>query len=108
MLAIQPEVNSAMMNALSNNPELFRTMMQSNPMMTRLMESNPQLAQALNNPEVLRDAARAISSPVCFPHTIYAVASLRLVNLYITHNLSHMLEKVCVGLLLCTALTCFL
>lgn len=61
---VQPELNSAMMNALSNNPELFRTMMQSNPMMTRLMETNPQLAQALNNPEVLRDAARAMSSPV--------------------------------------------
>ena len=28
------------------------------------METNPQLAQALNNPEVLRDAARAMSSPV--------------------------------------------
>ena len=57
-----------MMNALSNNPELFQAMMQSNPMMTRLMETNPQLAQTLNNPEVLRDAARAMSSPVRSTH----------------------------------------
>jgi ubiquilin len=61
---VQPEMNNAMMNALTNNPELFRAMMQSNPIMQRLMETNPQLAQALNNPDVLRDAARAMSSPV--------------------------------------------
>lgn len=56
--------DNPMMQALMNNPELLRTMMQSNPVMQNLMEQNPQMAQVLNNPEVLRDAMRAMSSPV--------------------------------------------
>jgi hypothetical protein len=57
-------MDNAFMNAMLENPDMLRAIMQADPTMHRLMESNPQLAQALNNPSVLRDAMRAMSSPV--------------------------------------------
>ena len=56
-----------MMQGLMNNPELMRTIMMSNPQMQQVMESNPQIAQALNNPEIMRETMQLMQNPVRFP-----------------------------------------
>jgi hypothetical protein len=52
------------MRMLADNPEVLRTMMQSNPAIQRLIQSNPQFAEVFNNPQVITDAMRAMSNPV--------------------------------------------
>lgn len=56
--------DSPIVNMMLSNPDLLRTIMQSNPAIQRLVEGNPQMAEVLNNPEVLRDAMRVMSNPV--------------------------------------------
>eukprot|EP00210_Caulerpa_lentillifera_P008454 g8066.t1 len=53
----------AMMQSILNNPELIQSFMQSNPTFRQLMEQNPELAQALNNPEMIRESLRLVSNP---------------------------------------------
>lgn len=53
----------AMMQSMLNNPELIQSFMQSNPTFRQLMEQNPELAQALNNPEMIRESLRLVSNP---------------------------------------------
>ncbi|OII72062.1 uncharacterized protein cubi_01395 [Cryptosporidium ubiquitum] len=57
-----PDLNSLMnspifqqsINELANNPQLVRSILQSNPMFAQLSANNPMLDQMLNNPEMMR------------------------------------------------------
>ena len=65
-----PEVMRQMLNSpfmrdamdqMAQNPDMLRTMLQSDPRMREVLERNPELNHALNDPEMLRrtfDAAR--------------------------------------------------
>ena len=53
------------MQQMADNPELMRSMMQSNPMVRQMIEQNPQMAEVFDNPQVLADMMRAHSNPVC-------------------------------------------
>ena len=49
------------MDQMAQNPDMLRTMLQSDPRMREVLERNPELNHALNDPEMLRrtfDAAR--------------------------------------------------
>jgi len=61
--AMQDMLNSPIMDAFFSNPELVRTIMMQNPQVQQLCESNPQLAQALNDPETLRQMITALRNP---------------------------------------------
>lgn len=56
-------MNSPMMQAAMNNPELLRTMLQSNPMVREVADRNPEVAQLLNNPQLLRESMQIFSNP---------------------------------------------
>lgn len=53
-----------MIDAITNNPEMLRTMMQANPAVQRLIESNPQFGEVFNNPQLIAENLRAMSNPV--------------------------------------------
>jgi len=42
------------MQSLMSNPELMRTIIQSNPQMQAIIEQNPEIGHVLNDPAVLR------------------------------------------------------
>jgi hypothetical protein len=56
---------SMMLEAVANNPELLRSMIQANPIIQRLIERNPQFGEVFNNPQLLADSMRALGNPVC-------------------------------------------
>eukprot|EP00197_Chlamydomonas_leiostraca_P015521 CAMPEP_0202867466 /NCGR_PEP_ID=MMETSP1391-20130828/9451_1 /ASSEMBLY_ACC=CAM_ASM_000867 /TAXON_ID=1034604 /ORGANISM="Chlamydomonas leiostraca, Strain SAG 11-49" /LENGTH=315 /DNA_ID=CAMNT_0049547513 /DNA_START=22 /DNA_END=966 /DNA_ORIENTATION=+ len=61
--AMQAMMSSPMMQSMLNNPELLRSMMQSNPMVQQLMERHPELAGVLNDPATLRQSLQIASNP---------------------------------------------
>lgn len=56
-------MNSPIVQSMLDNPELLRSVFQSNPAIRELMERNPELAQMLNNPAVLRESMQMASNP---------------------------------------------
>lgn len=56
-------MDSPMMQGIMSNPELIRSMMQSNPAMQQLLEQNPQLNHIMNDPELLRQSMEAMRNP---------------------------------------------
>lgn len=56
-------LNNPMMQAVLNNPDLLRSIFQSNPAIRNLMEQNPEFAQLLNNPQLLRESLQMASNP---------------------------------------------
>lgn len=49
-----PEIRS-MMDSITSNPETFRAMVDSNPMMRQMMQNNPAAASMMSNPEMMRN-----------------------------------------------------
>lgn len=60
---LQQMLNSPIMSAMLDNPEVLRSMMQANPQMREVMENNPELAHVLNDPEVLRQSLQTSRNP---------------------------------------------
>eukprot|EP00193_Tetraselmis_chui_P009470 CAMPEP_0177768520 /NCGR_PEP_ID=MMETSP0491_2-20121128/9766_1 /TAXON_ID=63592 /ORGANISM="Tetraselmis chuii, Strain PLY429" /LENGTH=507 /DNA_ID=CAMNT_0019285335 /DNA_START=343 /DNA_END=1866 /DNA_ORIENTATION=+ len=56
-------MDSPVMQSMLDNPEMLRSIFQSNPAIRDLMERNPDLAQMLNNPQVLRESMQMASNP---------------------------------------------
>ncbi|KAK9800360.1 hypothetical protein WJX73_010174 [Symbiochloris irregularis] len=56
-------LNNPMLQGLMNNPELLRSVLTSNPVVSQLMERNPEFAQLMNNPQLLRETLQASSNP---------------------------------------------
>jgi hypothetical protein len=69
--------NSMMLEAVANNPELLRSVVQAHPVLQRLIERNPQFGEVFNNPQLLGDSLRALANPVCLlaPCACYVVMS---------------------------------
>jgi ubiquilin len=59
--------DNPMFQALLNNPEAMRNLMNNNPVVQRLTETNPEIAQVLSNPETMQHAMRMMSNPVRKP-----------------------------------------
>ncbi|EAN34375.1 Ubiquitin family protein [Theileria parva strain Muguga] len=47
-----------MLTQISSNPELFRTLVESSPLLQPMVQQNPMFGQMLNNPELLRTLMR--------------------------------------------------
>ncbi|XP_067933008.1 ubiquilin-2-like [Watersipora subatra] len=56
-------LESPMMHAIFNNPEVMRSMITSNPQMRELMESNPEINHMLNNPDLMRQTLELVRNP---------------------------------------------
>lgn len=61
--AIRQLMNSPFMRAMMANPELLRTIIDSNPQMRELRERNPELNYILNDPQLLRESMEAMQNP---------------------------------------------
>jgi ubiquilin len=64
--------DNPMIQALLNNPEAMRNMMNNNPVVQRLAETNPEIAQVLSNPETMQHAMRMMSNPVRYVVSLMA------------------------------------
>lgn len=56
-------MNSPMMQAIMENPDVMQSIIQSNPQMRQLMETNPEIGHILNNPEHMRQAMEMMRNP---------------------------------------------
>lgn len=56
-------MNSPLTQSLLSNPETLRSIIDSDPRLRGVFEQNPQLRHALSDPNVLREAFEAASSP---------------------------------------------
>ncbi|CAJ0578293.1 unnamed protein product, partial [Mesorhabditis spiculigera] len=59
-------MDSPLMQGIMNNPQIFQTMISSNPQMQQLVESNPELAHMLNDPEMIRRTMEVVRNPNMF------------------------------------------
>ncbi|GER50200.1 ubiquitin 1 [Striga asiatica] len=59
-------MNTPAMQSLTNNPEIIRSLIMSNPRMREIIDRNPELAHVLNDPELMcemmRNTDRAMSN----------------------------------------------
>lgn len=60
---MQQMMASPMFQQLTANPDLVRTMMQSNPAIQDLIRRNPEVGHVLNDPELLRQSLDAARNP---------------------------------------------
>ena len=56
-------MQSPMVSAMLDNPEVLRSMLQANPQMRQVMENNPELGHLLNDPQILRQSLQASRNP---------------------------------------------
>eukprot|EP00189_Rhodosorus_marinus_P011906 CAMPEP_0184740158 /NCGR_PEP_ID=MMETSP0315-20130426/3163_1 /TAXON_ID=101924 /ORGANISM="Rhodosorus marinus, Strain UTEX LB 2760" /LENGTH=509 /DNA_ID=CAMNT_0027209643 /DNA_START=114 /DNA_END=1643 /DNA_ORIENTATION=+ len=56
-------MDSPLMRTLTDNPELVRQMILSNPQLQQFREQNPEIAQLFNNPETFRQALETMRNP---------------------------------------------
>lgn len=60
---MQQIMNSPVMQHLTSNPELFRSMMESNPAIQDLIRRNPEVGHVLNDPQMLRQSLEMARNP---------------------------------------------
>ncbi|XP_053991863.1 ubiquilin-1-like [Hylaeus volcanicus] len=60
---MQDVMNSPMMRSLMSNPEIFRTLLDSNPQIRQLREQHPELNYLLNDSELLQQSMQAMQNP---------------------------------------------
>ncbi len=56
-------MDSPLTQSLMSNPEIMRSLIQSNPQMQQLMDRNPEINHMLNNPEILRQTMEIARNP---------------------------------------------
>merc|ERR1711936_1195992 len=56
-------MDSPLTQSLMSNPEILRSLIQSNPQMRQLMDRNPEINHMLNNPDVLRQTMEIARNP---------------------------------------------
>ena len=56
-------MDSPLTQNLMSNPEIVRSLIQSNPQMRQLMERNPEISHMLNNPDILRQTMEVARNP---------------------------------------------
>ena len=56
-------MSGPVMEGLLSNPEVLRSLVQSNPQLRSLMDRNPELAHVLNDPETLRQTMEVARNP---------------------------------------------
>ncbi|CAF4994414.1 unnamed protein product, partial [Rotaria magnacalcarata] len=52
-----------MVQSITSNPDLLRSLLLSNPQMRDLMERNPEISHLLNNPDLLRQTMEYARNP---------------------------------------------
>lgn len=56
-------MDSPMVQSITSNPDLLRSLLLSNPQMRDLMERNPEISHLLNNPDLLRQTMEYARNP---------------------------------------------
>ncbi|CAF0969596.1 unnamed protein product [Rotaria sordida] len=56
-------MESPMVQSITSNPDLLRSLLLSNPQMRDLMERNPEISHLLNNPDLLRQTMEYARNP---------------------------------------------
>jgi len=56
-------MDSPLTQSLMSNPEIVRSMIESNPQMRQLIERNPEIGHMLNNPNILRQTMEVARNP---------------------------------------------
>lgn len=56
-------MENPMVQQMLENPEMMRSMIQSNPMMRAMIEQNPQIEHVLTDPQLMRQAMQAAANP---------------------------------------------
>merc|ERR1712079_583852 len=56
-------MDSPLTQSLVSNPEIVRSMIESNPQMRQLMDRNPEIGHMLNNPDILRQTMEVVRNP---------------------------------------------
>eukprot|EP00898_Chlorokybus_atmophyticus_P006757 jgi/Chlat1/7082/Chrsp57S06778 len=61
--SFQQLANSPAVQAVMNNPDIMRMIVNSNPQLREIMDRNPELAHIMNDPSILRQTLEAARNP---------------------------------------------
>jgi len=56
-------MDNPIFNAMLNNPDTMKSMMESNPQLKKILDSNPELRHAMNNPSTMNEMMRTMRNP---------------------------------------------
>lgn len=59
-------MSNPLVQSMMNNPDIMRSMIQSNPRLQQVMDAHPEMAAMLNDPNTMRETMRIMSNPVSF------------------------------------------
>ncbi|XP_057308497.1 ubiquilin-1-like [Hydractinia symbiolongicarpus] len=60
---LRQALDNPLIQNITSNPDLMRSVMTSNPEMQNLMERNPEISHLLNNPELMRQTMEMMRNP---------------------------------------------
>jgi len=60
---LRQALDNPLVQSMTSNPELMRSIMMSNPEMQQLMERNPEISHLLNNPDLMRQTMEMMRNP---------------------------------------------
>jgi len=60
---LRQALDNPLVQSMTSNPELMRSIMMSNPEMQQLMERNPGISHLLNNPDLMRQTMEMMRNP---------------------------------------------
>lgn len=60
---LRQALDNPLVQSMTSNPELMRSIMLSNPEMQQLMERNPEISHLLNNPDLMRQTMEMMRNP---------------------------------------------